>query len=282
MAVTMVSKGATGVELSIAQERSGLTVRGYTSVLREVLGSLEAIDRLVVRTRSPRLTWIIGDVSANGSVRATLVPRPVAPSRPAATAERAPYALAHGVGALLQEPAIPEYFSEDVVRRVQRVGEKVGSEGISGITVGAVRLGKIVTSSELTRDTAINAGQAVLPVSSAQSSVSGVLNLLSVKREKLRAVIEEEKSHLSVVCEIDAVPKGQVRELWGERVTAWGSLTRNTRGQPIRLTVEGLELASADAARPPRLTARQLLGIAPNWTGELTTQEYMDQMRRRA
>lgn len=50
-----------GVEVVLAAATGG-GVRAYTGLLREVVAGLEAIDRLVVTERSPRMEWVVADL----------------------------------------------------------------------------------------------------------------------------------------------------------------------------------------------------------------------------
>lgn len=223
----------------------------------------------------------------NGSVRALIVPRPTSARRPTGSVAKVPWALAEGVRSLTAEPRIPDLFSEQVVRRIANVGERVDKDGLLGVDLIAVLHGQPSASATVEKITTRNAQQAVLPASSARSSVVGVLNLLSQKRDKVRGldkvrgVIEDRQTHRGVICNLDGIPRQTIKDLWGETVVAWGTLTRNSSGQAVRLVVEDLAPVEASAVMDATLTARDLLGSDPEYTGKLTTQEHMDLVRRR-
>jgi hypothetical protein len=64
---------------------------------------------------------------------------------------------------------------------------------------------------------------------------------------------------------------------WNKRVVAGGILTRNAAGQAVRLDLEELILLPDETEQ---ISAWNLLGIDPDYTGALSTDEYLDRTRR--
>jgi len=82
-----------------------------------------------------------------------------------------------------------------------------------------------------------------------------------------------------VVGTVEGIPRERVVDLFGQHVRAWGELTRNGVGQPLRLTIR--ELQPAQARTDIRsIDAWQLLGIASDWTSGLSSADYLREVRR--
>lgn len=269
------------VEIRLTQDRWGLTLATYTFVLQQIRKSLETIDRLAVTHRSPRVSWAVGELSSNGEVAMLLVPRQINIRREPLTYRRPVTALTEGIDELGHQAEVPAFFDDTVVRRVQNLGHHVGSGGLDSVRVASVIDGERGRQVSVTRETADNAARSVLAASSAHSSFTGLLTLLSQSRTKIKAVIQDPESHHNVVCDVGQLDKAELRGLWGESVTAWGLLTRNALGQPIGLAAEGIEPVPQQPHHVP-IHAADLLGAAPDWTGGLSVQAYQDLARSRA
>ncbi|WP_433793287.1 hypothetical protein [Actinoplanes sp. CA-252034] len=66
-----------------------------------------------------------------------------------------------------------------------------------------------------------------------------------------------------------------LRDAWGKRVLVGGELQRNIAGQALRLDMTEIRILPERTS----VSAYDILGIAPGWTGDLTTDEYMQQVR---
>lgn len=75
------------------------------------------------------------------------------------------------------------------------------------------------------------------------------------------------------------VPSGSeeaLRAAWDQWVVVSGRLTRDDCGTPVRIRMDGIEVIPV---REP-ISAKDILGIAPDWTGALTTEEWIAEARR--
>jgi hypothetical protein len=63
---------------------------------------------------------------------------------------------------------------------------------------------------------------------------------------------------------------------WRKRVLAQGQITRNKRGQIVRIKIERLEFLHDQE----RAAADELLGIDPNWIAGRDVDEYIEEARR--
>jgi len=264
------------VELGIRRDEGRISVRAYTDLLTNFLLMLEEIDRLGTPGKAARPEWAVGSVYEVGpTLRMALVLRTMPKRREIESLSLPPRALVSGVRSLAEAPEIPQHFSEAIVERVDRVGQRIGKEGVLAITVASMN-GRRETDVPLDEGVRLNARRAIEPASTAWSSVVGVLDVISVRRERRRIGLLMDQGR-AVVCDVKRLPREAVISAFEQRVIAAGHLKRNSSGQPVSLDVETLEVLDS----PPPVVARDLLGVAPDLTGGLSIEEYMAVLRGR-
>ncbi|GAA4024977.1 hypothetical protein GCM10022247_56790 [Allokutzneria multivorans] len=263
------------VEVLLNADRN-LSLSGYTSILTEIRLALEEVDRLAIPTRSPRLDWAVQSLSGSQKLRIILAPQEIPSHRPPNTIALASNGFVAGIGELHQEPAIPPLFSARTVERVQKVGDHMVKERLRDIKL--TQLGRCQMNAIIDTQTVDKAKQAVRPAQRAWGSVTGKVEVLVARNEQHpKAQIVVEGTRRAVDIRGNAEHRDALRDAWGRRVMAGGELTRNSLGQPVRLSLTELHvLPEKDSS----LTAWDILGMAPSATGELTTTQYMDLLRR--
>lgn len=256
-----------------------LTLRNYMNILTEVRLSLEEVDKIAMPRNASRVDWGIRELSTtrkDRDVRVVLAPAKRLARREPGTLSLPTHGLVNGIQNLQEEALIPAYFSARTVERVQRMGL-----GIDRGDVAAVELTSMNGRQEkavVDQGVIAKAKEAVRGASTTWSSAVGTLAVLDLKNpEKPRAEISL-ASRGAVVVHAKAADVDQLRALWGQRVLAVGELTRNALGQPVRLKMESLDALPGPSER---LTAWDILGIAPRATGDLTTSEYIEVIRGR-
>jgi hypothetical protein len=268
--------GLASIELGITRDTGGVGVRAYTSVLSHVLLMLEEIDRLATPGQASRPEWAVRGMSETETeFRLSLLPRTLPRKRDLESLSKPPLALVEGVQRLAVIPEIPRLFSEGVVLRLDHVGQQIGRGGITGLTVTCAN-GTRTPDVALTDEVKQHARQAVETASIAWSSVVGVLDVISSRRERRQIGLLTDEGR-AVVCDVRTVPRDTVLAAFERRVVAAGVLKRNARGQAVRLDVESLEVLGAE----PTVRARDLLGAAPDVTNGLSNDDFMAGLRDR-
>lgn len=265
------------VEVRITASSSrGVEVRAYTRILSEVLLSLEEIDRLAVDSRSPRLTWAVSSLSADRDLVAELRPITLPARRPPRSFTLSPEGLVAGVTQLGESAEIPSLFSARTVERVQAIGQTVGHRGVAEVTLASVnghRSEGIVDETTLR-----NAKSAVRPAQSAWSSVVGRLDVLEARRrDRPRAQVYDPRTRRAVILTAHEDQTDVLQTAFGHQVMASGVLVRNSSGQAVRLDLIELRIVEGQESA---VSARDLLGIAPDITGGLTTAQYLRGLER--
>jgi hypothetical protein len=236
------------VEVGITGADGGIGVRAYTQLLSHVRVMLEEIDRLATPGSISRPEWAVRSAEMTDSVfKVVLLPRTLPRRRDPDSLSVPPMALVEGVRSLANLPEIPHLFSEPVVSHVEDASVRE------------------------------NARRAVLPASVAWSSVVGVLDVISARREKRRVGLLTDQGR-AVLCNVQNVPRDQLFDAFEKKVVAAGSLRRNSRGQPVRLDVESLDVLPPIG---PLVSARDLLGAARGVFEPLSSEEFMAVLRDR-
>ena len=130
-------------------------------------------------------------------------------------------------------------------------------------------------SAQIDTHVQLNARAAVEPVSLAYSSMTGVLDVISSRRERRRVGLLTDTGR-PIICNVDRLDKQVIIGAFEHRVIVSGLLKRNGAGQPVRLDADALELIEAR----PVVRARDLLGIIPSSSGTGYA-DAMNKIRRR-
>jgi hypothetical protein len=264
------------VEVDIAVADGGVAVRAYTQLLNRVRFMLEEIDRLAAPGDAARPEWAITSARTTGlRFSALLLPRTLPKRRDPDSLSIPPVALVDGVRSLANIPEIPRLFSEPVVSHVSQVGQQIGKSGIMGVSMASVNGDR--SSAPVTEAVRLNARRAVEPASVAWSSLVGILDVISARREKRRVGLLTEQGR-AVTCDVQRLPREVLFEAFERRVVVGGRLRRNSRGQPVRLDVDSLEIL-------PHLEsyvgARDLLGIGRGIIKPEENDDFMAMLRDR-
>lgn len=253
-----------------------VTLATYTAILDEVRRALDDVDRFALPGRAPRLSWAIRDMEGGTDLRIVLAPLRVPKGRSEDTLGWSSRGLVAGINQLEHKPAIPELFSARTVQRVSRVGQQMSRGNLHAVELASLNGRR--HDATINTKTLESARKAVKPVSQAWGSVTGQLEELVARSGKdPRAVVYMERARRAVVVRASIDQADMLRQAWGQRVLVGGPLTRNSEGQPLRIDLTELEALTSLTSVP---RAWDLVGIAPNATGELSTDEYIERLRR--
>lgn len=237
--------------------------------------SLEEVDRTALPVRSPRLTWAIDELTMDREVRIVLVPSVVPAKRSPRSISTPLHGFVDGVELLTESPRIPPFFSERTVGRVGHIGKHISGGGVESVAVTS--FSGECHAAVVDEDTVKNALRAVLPAKSAFSSVTGTLDVLShSKGSSPRALIRDPRTRHAVRVVAHSDHSEMLREAWGRRVVASGILQRNSEGQAVSLQMTDLDVLP-DHLR--QMDPAQILGVNPDMTGDLSTADYLKQVR---
>jgi hypothetical protein len=249
-----------------------------TRTLSEVRMALTEIDHVyVLRGRRPR--WVVSSLKDSPDSLLIRLTANATRARDTGSMLAPAEALVSGVDALQSMPEVPQYYTESTVDRVLKIGEPgQGVREVSLATVnGQVELDYVPVSEPVRQ----HAREAVREAETSLGSVAGWLDQMNARRfgkGVLAVSLFDPITRRAVAGYVPAVMESQVHELWRRRVLARGRVTRNGRGQIVRISIDGFELLPEDdSARAP---VEKLLGIDHDWTDGQTVDEYVREARR--
>ncbi len=251
--------------------RRSLQPQRYMKVLTETRLALREVDQLALPGREPRLEWVINDISVNGVHRAVFVPQRIPPERAVPTVTSTTVGLVRGVESLHQKAEVPPLFSVATVGRLPAMA--TFGDRIRAVHIRATDTDEVATVDEVTVEHAKRATQVGRRTF---GSVEGRLEMLSSSRKGLRALVVNERTRRAVSVRTADDAREQLRVAWRERVRVAGELFRNPAGQPIRLDMTEMRVLPDRE----RVSAWDILGVAPDYTGALTTEEFIEHARR--
>jgi len=249
-------------------ELGQISLRGFLTALDSTLSVLRDLDSGVSGEPSGSLDWVVTDLSA-GSLCLEVEPRSRFEDRNAGPEVVA--AFVAGLAQIETDGTTPPYFSDYGMQKTRRLLKLIGRQGMAGLEV---------TSSErrveITARASANIDQLIPIRRRSIGSVEGMLEMISV-HSKPRFVIYHSRTRKAVTCRFGGEEMLEAaKTALGKRVSVLGVVHSNARGEPMRVESERIR-----AFRDPRdlPTAAELKGIDPNFTGEMTTEEYLRSIR---
>lgn len=270
--------GVTALDVRMMQGETRPALAQFTSRLDQLSSALREIDRAAVSDRVERPKWVVDDLSHEGrfyTVRLTAGP---SRRRDPESLLRPVTALVEGARELQAEPELPPFYSESTITRLLKVAEpKDGVREVSLATVNGVVGDRVGLNNALIE----HARSAVRDAEVSIGSITGTLDVISTRaKHGVQVSVFDPVNRRAVMGTASASLSDNLRSFWGHRVTVRGRITRNARGQAIRIAISDLELLRDDDSGRP--STSKLLGADPEWTGNLGVDEFMNGARRRA
>lgn len=268
----------TALEVRMMQGEHRPALAQFMSTLGQLSSALREIDRAAVAERVERPRWVVDDLSHEGLfyiVRLTAKP---SSRRDRESLLRPVAALVDGARDLQAEPELPPYYSEATVQRLLKVAEP--KDGIREVSLATVN-GDIGVRVGLNGALIEHARSAIREAEVSIGSITGTLDVISTRAKNgVRVSVFDTVNRRAVTGTASGTLSDNLRQSWGHRVTVRGRITRNARGQAIRVAIADLELLPGDDSGRPATS--ELLGADPNWTGGVSVDDFMDRARRRA
>lgn len=270
----------TAVQVRLSQEDKSITVGRLGESIAKLAQALRGIDRAYETQfgKLPAIQWVVKDLFTVG--RDILIQiGPIEGSRPRAseTLSEPVRFFMSGLERLETSAALPEYYSENTVRRILDLGAKKGNAVQTAIASVNGQVGKEVVLNESLLD---NAQRAISGNYRTIGSVVGKLDILDSRhgdKNRFRSNLLDESSNRGVVAVIAKDREGELRQLWNKRVLLFGEITKNDTGQPIRIDVSEVVEIPPEGGGGREFV--DLVGVAPDWTEGLDSVEYLRRQR---
>lgn len=257
------------LDVRVEGEPGSIPAHAFLEVLRVSLDLLDQLERAESLPTKPVRGWLIADLR-NSSAVATL-------RRPDYSNLQSHLRLVQGVGQLRQSEELPPYFSPDIAEGLVKIGRQIRLPGISGVTFRIPGTDDSDAVAEaVTEAVVVNAKTSVEGSERAVGSVVGILDVINLRRGAHVVSLYDEETRRAVRCKFPDELFDLMKEALGHRVRALGLVTRNKRGQVLRVDIERVEPLPDDAGAP---SVDDLVGIAPWYTGGQSTDAYLRSVR---
>ena len=258
------------LRFQVQGELGNITLAGFLDQINDHLRLLQDYDLAISRGQSASLEWLITDVST-GSLVVETEPRSLLVGKNFGPEVAKVYV--DGWARIEHEGMSPPYLTEQGMEAARRIVRRIGKEGIEGIVVSGPE-----QSVTISPEASARLDQLIPVKYRSLGSAEGTLETISIHGSP-RFTIYHSRTKKAIRCDIPTTESkllGRAKEALGRRVYASGRLERNARGEPIRIKAEHLRILRERDELP---TSAELGGKYPDFTGGLTSEEYVRRMR---
>lgn len=254
------------LQIKVGGELGRISVRAWTEVLAATIKLLDELDHSGV-SPSER-DWVVTGLREGSLCTSITSANPM-------SEEALPRAL-ETVRSLQSRPEIPPGATELALQSVIKITGFVGHRGITSIEMSdrSDKLAKILPLTPLVKS---NAEEAIHRRTRAVSSFRGRLDRINVRGKRPQFSLFDERARVALRCIGDDESLTEaIKEGLGRHVSAHGELSRNSLGQPVHMRVDSIRILKEPATT---VSLSDIAGIDPNWTGELTSVEFVRRQR---
>ena len=172
----------------------------------------------------------------------------------------------------IRKGVTPAYLSSQGMRKAKKLAKIVGREGMNGLLVSSPS-----DRAEITPEVSKYIGQLLKVKHQSIGSVEGKLMTISIQGGS-RFVIYHSRTGKAINCNIpiDKLASMIKTEMLGRRVIASGIVQSNIKGEPLELNAERIRTIRKKEELP---SIESIGGSDPNFTGDLSTEEFMRSVR---
>jgi hypothetical protein len=274
------------MRFQIAASASGVSLQTYTTATAKFLQLLREIDSAISGKGGGMVNWYVVDAKSNEresnqraesfiiEIESKLKPAPQRTRQPIRdTAQAVAISFVKGFENIEYKGISPPYLSEFGLERLQAMMALLHRNGARGFTAEVLEPNRAVA---VTDKAAKTLAELLPPRRSEEGSVEGTLETVSVHKNK-KFVIYDSLTGKGVTCLIDDDSTLALASTnLGKKVRVAGKVFFNIKEEPVRVAVQSLRVLGL---KKP-LTVAQLTGSDPEFTGNLTTDEYIRSIRR--
>lgn len=252
------------LEVHVEGRISAIPARAFLEVLRTSLNVLDQLERAEnLSTKRPG-KWLIAELR-NESAIAVLRREDVAELQ-------TPSRLVDGIRQLRHSQELPRYFSPAIALGLAKIGAHIRQEGVSGVNFRVTKTNEPPVEEHVTASVVANARASIEGAERAIGSVSGVLDVINLRRGHRKVSLYDDETRRAVRCQFPDTLFNTVKDALGRRVRAFGEVTRNRQGQILSVKITQIEMLPDLVPAP---SVDELVGIAPWYTGDKPTDEYL-------
>jgi hypothetical protein len=260
------------VRLRIEGEEGQVTLRAFVDILNRARYILSDLDSAISENPRGALEWFVADLAV-GSAVAVVEARPKVPEADERLATMVGASFVNGLDTVENGEEIPPYFSDIDLGRVRAIAQRLGKPGAK--VLEATHLNEGEKSTTVTEQAGVNVRKLLEPKSTAIGSIAGRLEVISVHGPP-RFNVYDVVTKRAVRCRFERARLEEVAAALGRGVVVTGIVARNANGEPLSVERPELRILPQDSELP---TTRDLIGLAPDLTGDLSAEEYVRRLR---
>jgi hypothetical protein len=258
------------LRLTVEGKLGEISFETFVAVVRNSLDILTNLDSAVSIQPRGSLDWFITEMSS-GSLMVSIEARSKLPD--VDYSPKVIQAFVSGLAHIQEERTTPPYFSDYDLRKAHNIARSLRKDGTNVVRVTDVEQRNTAT---IESGISENLSQLVNVRYQEVGSIEGRLEMISIHGSPRFAAWHSVTQH-SIRCRFHAGELLQkIKEALGRRVVVYGTVHFNYQHEPIRVDVEDLDILPREEELP---LPKDLRGIAPDFTGDLTTQEYLRSLR---
>jgi hypothetical protein len=256
------------VRLEIAGKAGSISLLAFIGAMQNELKILSDLDSALSGEPKGTLDWVVTDLALGSLVveaesRSRLEDRNIGPE----VAE----AFVSGLYQLENEGTTPPYLSDVGMQSAKRLLKMIGNDGTSGLVV-STPFRKV----ELSAKASANIDQLLPARYQSVGSIEGKMEMISIHGAP-RFIVYLARTHKAVKCTFDRDRwLDKVKDALGHRVYVSGIVHSNSRGEPLRVEIDDIRRLRKQEELP---TITEIGGIDPEFTGDMSTDEYLRSIR---
>lgn len=259
------------LELVVHGVEGQIAATSLLSILGGALRILSELDAAISREAKGTLDWTVANL-ATGSLIVALESESRSISRNVGAEVTRSFVVSLEI--IERDGVTPPYLTEKGMQAARTVLKLIGRGGVSGIE--ATDLSERVSVSARA---AANIDQLVTPRTRMIGSIEGRIETISI-RGRPRVIAYQMRTGKAVTCvfkrDDEARMIAEAARVLGQRVNVSGTVVSNGVGEPIRIEAEQIRVFRSESELP---TIAELAGSDPDYTGGLTSEEYLRNVR---
>ncbi|HEY2390116.1 MAG TPA: hypothetical protein VGK22_03000 [Candidatus Angelobacter sp.] len=264
------------LRIDIVGDPKSIPFRTFGHVANDSLSILGDLDRALSFRSGGSTEWFMNDISKNGVLRLEIYSQLKARNVRADVGRDIANSFVTGFKTLEIEGKSPAFLSDKGMRKAEHLTSLIDERGARAIVASIPETEKAV---EITRHSATNIQKLIPEAYTAIGSVEGLLETISVHKNK-KFIVYQGMTGKAVTCQFPKLElMDKVKQFLGERVQVSGIISRNEKGEPVRVLLQkesDLKIFGYDLKILP---FKKLGGSDPNFTGDLSTEDFIRKIR---
>ena len=260
----------TRLRLKIEGRPKQMSMDSFSNLIRHSRQILRELDRAVTHEKRGTLEWTISELGMSSLFLET-ESRVIRGDED--FAEQVASKFVEGISNISEDATTPPLFSVDSVNSllgIVRILKRSGNQTLN------ISLPDLEKRASLSADAETNLQTLKGVHRTSIGAVEGRLELVSIHRPYRRFNVYHSITDKAVKCTLPAELERMIIDSLGKRVAVTGNIAYNTLGEPLNVEVSKIRVLLEREALP---SIDDVLGIAPDFTGDLSTEDYLRSLR---